>query len=716
VKDAIKPLIILLAVTLLLLAASFGGRWLWYHPGRYTPPEIPTVDPGIVAVATLPPATAEPEPESGDGVVVIDQAHGNNLDVNDLTPLRDRLNRRGVDVELWYGGLTNLKADLRRASAFVVLVPSEGFYVEEREAIVDFVADGGKVLLAADPTRAAYTPSLEDLFWDPGATGISAVPAINSLSGAFDVIFFDDYLYNLENENRNYRNVAFTRFEGSHALTEGLDEVIFFASHSLRTQDRPLITGDADTRSAVRIHETELHAATLSAEERVLALGDITFLTAPYHAYADNDAFLSRIADWLARDERQREELADFPYLLEPPIDLVQINTEVLDPQLIHQGGILQQLFADNGLDLQVRTEAVPEHDTLHVGLFPDYEPIQEILATAGISIVIELNETETDVPAQPEWETPSNEEAENGEAFPPEAPLGVIVIEDIGRIPTQGTTLFVLDRREERTDVVVLAERAQGVAAGVERLVAGALDTCLNVSEAVVVCSTGESLDSDDLGAVSDVGKPEVDQVLILAFDTAFSPGRTSASELQTSLSPDYAVTIWSLADRGLPTDVDLQGYRAYIVDSGDYALEDATIVPLMGRLGPARVMWIGSQILSLPDQEMPREPLTDLRVADAAHALAAGFAEDAIITLGPSESGAPATVISTEDFAEETGIPFVRGPESVENGAPVVVSYADIADPDYRTLFAAFAFYRLPREAQSLFAQNAMGWLMEE
>ncbi len=713
-KNAIKTIAILLAVTLVALAASLGGRWLWYNTDRYTPPEIPTLEPDRISVATLPPATAEPEPELGDGLVVIDRAHGNNLDANDLTPLRDRLTKRGVEVELWYGGLTDLTLKLRRASAFVVMAPTEGFYFEERARIVDFVADGGKVLLAADPTRVAYTPSLEDLLWDPSASAISGVPAINSLANAFDVTFFDDYLYNLEDGTRNYRNIAFTRFDESQALTDGLEEVILFAAHSLQSHGRPLLTGDAGTHSAVRVNETDLQAATLSEEERVLALGDITFLTTRYHTYADNGAFLSHIADWLAEDDRQREALADFPYILEAPVDLVQVNAEVLDPQLINQGGRLQRAFADTGLDLQIRTEPDPAHDALYVGRFPDYEPIQEILATAGISIVMELDGTDADPLGEPKWETPPNVEDENGEPASG-APLGAVVIEDVGRIPTRGTTLFVLDEGVERTAVLVMAEQAQSVVIGVEALMAGQLESCLNVSDAVIVCSTGEALDRDDLGTISDAGKPDVDQILLLAFDTASSPGRTSVRELEAALSPDYAVTTWSLADQGTPTEVDLQGYDAYIVDSGDYAL-DTTLVPLMGDLGPARVMWIGTQILTIPNQEMNREMIVDLQVADAGHPLAAGFAADEVIPLRPSESGVPATVITAEDFGEETGIPFVRGPESVEAGAPVVASYIDEADADYRTLFATFAFYRLPEAAQTAFAQNAAAWLLAE
>jgi hypothetical protein len=567
--------------------------------------------------------------------------------------------------------------------------------------------------MAADPTRAAYSPTMEDLFWDPFAAPVSAVPAINSLSGTFDVIFFDDYLYNLEDETRNYRNIAFTRFDESHPLTEGLEEVIFFAAHSLRSQGRPLITADETTHSAVRINEQDLYAASLSEDGRVLALGDVTFLTTPFHTYADNGLFMSRIADWLAEDTRQRDELADFPYVFETPVDLVQIDAEVLDPQLINQGGVLQQMFADTKLDLRVRTEPDAEHDALYVGRFPDYEPVAEILATAGISIAIDLEGADPDVLAQPEWETPANGETENGEPAPPAAPLGAVLIDEVGRIPTRGTTLFVLDQSEGRTAVVVLAEQAQALSTGVERLMAGELDSCLDVSDRVIVCSTGEALDDADLGTISDAGKPDVDQILLIAFDTAPPPGRTSVPELEASLSANYAVTTWSLMDQGPPSKTDLQGYDAYIVDSGDYAL-DAAVIPLMSQLGTAPVMWTGSQIVSLFEPERSEEPLADLQVADAGHPLAAGLVADEVVTLNPSESGVPATVISAEELDEDIGVPFTRGPESIEAGAPVVASYADLTIPDYRTIFATFAFYRLPEDVQPLFADNAVAWLM--
>ena len=46
-------------------------------------------------------------------------------------------------------------------------------------------------------------------------------------------------------------------------------------------------------------------------------------MIAPYHTVEDNDQFLSNIANWLAIDERRRDDLEDFPYLFGRPVDLV---------------------------------------------------------------------------------------------------------------------------------------------------------------------------------------------------------------------------------------------------------------------------------------------------------------------------------------------------------------------------------------------------------
>jgi hypothetical protein len=159
------------------------------------------------------------------------------------------------------------------------------------------------------------------------------------------------------------------------------------------------------------------------------------------------------------------------------------------------------------------------------------------------------------------------------------------------------------------------------------------------------------------------------------------------------------------------MPTSDDLQGYDAYIYDSGDYAWDDADndVVFAFYALG-LPIMFIGEQVLPPGNMLLPPEPLYDLTVDDGAHPLARGFAEGDTITLGTSYSDQPAVVLSPEDLSEGMHVIFSRGANSPQPGSAVVLTYEDTG---LRMVIAFFAFYRLPLDAQSAFALNAVSWL---
>jgi hypothetical protein len=317
-----------LLLFILLLALPVAVRWFRYERATYKAPEIPQVSTDQIVLPTVAYNPYVDQPVVGEGRVILDLAHGNNLQIDDLTPLRERLSARGVSVQVYDGYSNTLSASLRGATALVVVSPTYEFGAEEQEAIRAFVEDGGRLLLAADPTRAAQTSDdyydLDSIFFPT-----SAVPAANSLANAFGVAYFDDYLYSLSDNAGNYRNVQFSSFDSGQPLTQGLDTVVLFATHSLRGGDTPLLVGDAEIRSNVRTGESGLAAAVLAAEGRVLVMGDMTFLISPYHTTADNDHFLSNLADWLAVDARQWD-LRDFPYLFARPVNVVQTFAERL--------------------------------------------------------------------------------------------------------------------------------------------------------------------------------------------------------------------------------------------------------------------------------------------------------------------------------------------------------------------------------------------------
>ncbi|MCI0826451.1 MAG: hypothetical protein J4N73_01580 [Chloroflexi bacterium] len=473
-----------LLLVLALVALPVSGRLLWFHSGWYQPPEIPEIDESQIALPLPEYRPLADQPLETGGLVVIDLSHNNNLEVDDLTPLWDRLTARAVTIETLDDSSDSLETQLRGAIALLVIAPTSNYTAEERDLIADFVEDGGRLLLAADPTRPVPPEQedeeepldLESIFFPS-----SAVPAINSLANAFGLVYFDDYLYNLVDNAGNYRNVKFTVLSDEHSLTQDLETIVFFAAHSLQTDGLSLVNADENTLSSLRSGETGLTAAALAANGRVLALGDVTALTPSFHTIADNDRFLSNIADWLAAASREWD-LKDFPHLFRGPVDLVQVSEGSLDPRLIARSGTLQELFQQARLTLSLRAAADPDHDTLFVGTFDNVDLVQDYLATAGVAIVLaEADEEE-------------------------EEPQDTIEIEGLGTLGLEGTTLYVVDRSADRVVVVALAEDGEAAIQALERLTSVDFSGCVH-GEGVTVCSTDEV--QEGLGLEADRDEP---------------------------------------------------------------------------------------------------------------------------------------------------------------------------------------------------------------
>ncbi|MCI0805738.1 MAG: hypothetical protein J4N68_02770 [Chloroflexi bacterium] len=473
-----------LLLVLALVALPVSGRLLWFHSGWYQPPEIPEIDESQIALPLPEYRPLADQPLETGGLVVIDLSHNNNLEVDDLTPLWDRLTARAVTIETLDDSSDSLETQLRGAIALLVIAPTSNYTAEERDLIADFVEDGGRLLLAADPTRPVPPEQedeeepldLESIFFPS-----SAVPAINSLANAFGLVYFDDYLYNLVDNAGNYRNVKFTVLSDEHSLTQDLETIVFFAAHSLQTDGLSLVNADENTLSSLRSGETGLTAAALAANGRVLALGDVTALTPSFHTIADNDRFLSNIADWLAAASREWD-LKDFPHLFRGPVDLVQVSEGSLDPRLIARSGTLQELFQQSRLTLSLRAAADPDHDTLFVGTFDNVDLVQGYLATAGVAIVLaEADEEE-------------------------EEPQDTIEIEGLGTLGLEGTTLYVVDRSADRVVVVALAEDGEAAIQALERLTSVDFSGCVH-GEGVTVCSTDEV--QEGLGLEADRDEP---------------------------------------------------------------------------------------------------------------------------------------------------------------------------------------------------------------
>ncbi|MDH3942621.1 MAG: GldG family protein [Anaerolineae bacterium] len=468
-----KDLRRLIIVAIVLLAVPFLFRWDAFRTGSYDPGELPEIDDSAL-IDTLPTyRTYRDEPVEGAGTVIFDLSHRNNTALNDLTPLRDRIVNRGVEI-VDFDEETGFRiSGLRGATALVIPSPTLAYSDLELEAIVDFVNDGGRLLLIADPTRTAELDAGDDLF--AAFFPESAIPAINSLANEFGIVYLDDYLYNLESNQGNYRNVILDHFAPEQALTDGLSSVVMFAAHSIRSDGTPIISGDNNTHSPVRSGESNLSPAVLSEDGQVFALGDITFLTPPFHTIADNDHFMSNLADWLSTAERDWD-LNDFPYLFERPVDVVPFQEGPVDPQFIPLVRDLDEALEETGLSVNIAPQVIGGHDSIRAGSFEDSTAVEDLLSRAGVEIGAEGN----------------------GD---------LIESQDLGVFPADGTTLFLTLHSETEVIIVVMAEDEDSVLAGLEMLLEADFEDCVS-GGAVTLCTDGGDGISGEFGD-GDSGDP---------------------------------------------------------------------------------------------------------------------------------------------------------------------------------------------------------------
>jgi hypothetical protein len=172
----------------------------------------------------------------------------------------------------------NPEEKLTPADTFIVVCPSSEFSREEVETTDNFTSKGGKLLLIADPTRGGN---------------------MNSLSIKFGLLFEPDYLYNMKENENNYRNIFITDFK-ENEITKNVKKIALYTAGSISSADNGIAFVDENTFSSVIESRKKLSPMALAQESRVLTIYDLTFMTEPYNGILDNNQLISNIADWLA--------------------------------------------------------------------------------------------------------------------------------------------------------------------------------------------------------------------------------------------------------------------------------------------------------------------------------------------------------------------------------------------------------------------------------
>jgi hypothetical protein len=488
-----RKAIVYLLIFLLLLAAPTALRYLKFYqlggPERADPPPF---NPENITQVPTPPATEHvDEPEVGEGLVLLDQAHKNNFELAEIAHLDGRLAARGFELQPYEGG--DLGTALRAANALVVISPLESYVDEEIRAVVDFVRRGGRLLLIGDPTRFNVAFDEEDEFNFEILLETDEIP-LNSLANQFDLIFVGDYLYNtLENEG-NFRNIILDEIgDEEDQLLEGLDRLVFYSSHSVQVgpEGESLIDADDNTWSSATDRPGGLALAAASHNRQVLAVGDVHFLMDPYYTVYDNGRFIANIADFLVRTSDRQYVLADFPYFFDDDVDLIYTGSPELGPDAFDEIIIMQDAFRGIAKNLELVAESRAGHDTLYLGLYNQSEQLVEVLASHGISLTIEppvltaaeiraLEDASEGGEEGEEDSAGADEEEQQTEANGPddgetaeedEVEIKQLIHSSLGSIQMSGTALIIFEDGGQEQNVVALAASKEGLEQAIGRL-----------------------------------------------------------------------------------------------------------------------------------------------------------------------------------------------------------------------------------------------------
>lgn len=741
-----KVVLGILALTLLALPSV--GRWLYFYEGSYQPQVVPRPDLASVEAALPEAGTFSDETVSfGRGLILVDLAHANRVTMAELGVLQARLTARNQQLQ----SLTvaeDLPALLRQAKALVVVSPGENWTSDEIEQVANFVAKGGRLLMVTDPSRYDY---LYDE-WDNFLGLDHDIVHINDLAARFGLVFQGDYLYNTSDNEGNYRNIRLNEF-ADDPLLEGVEQLVFYATHSIVTEEEHLVIAAGETRSSASEWNGPLTVAALAAGGAVLGLGDLTFLAESYNAVYDNDRFLANIADWLSDAQRQYD-LADFPFFFQDEVDLVYAGDPLLDGKLLTGGSVLQDFLADQAIRLDVREQADDSRDTIFFGLYDQADEVEPHLAAAEITLLITPTaeiEAEADEEAPLPAATPSlplTQPLTSTLSITPtatplaevEAPAPAkdrVEIGSLGTMIITNTSLLVMERDGQRQVLVVLADKEEGLDNAITRLTEGNLDGCLFhevETSAIALCPYGEA--SSDGGwqeTQPEPGEPAPlptdapteeppeppsepeGTILILAMDQGQGvyDDTTSAAEYQAILEERYDIDVWSTSADGAPDITRLLEYDLVIWTAGDHreALdEDLSNLLLDLVLEGVPVVMSGAYLGDSTSQAVQR----DIQVRDSEHPLAAGFEADEVIPFLAAPSGSEYEVDVLEDFQEgEDVIVFVRGPESEASGAASVAIVEDEIN-GLRLAFLGFPLYLLPDAARARLVWNTVTWLL--
>jgi hypothetical protein len=234
-------------------------------------------------------------------VVVIDDAHNNDVDETQLRPLVNALTSAGHTIRFYRPdrGASGqaLNESLGSADAFVSVAPQQRFGSGEADALAAFTNAGGRVVVAAEPEQRNTASSLLGLTSrGSSATMAEVAPVLSQYRSTAG----SGYLFDLTENVNNHANLPVTP-TGEAALTDGVDRVVVSAATPVTGPNVLLETKATAELSTTR---DDGRYGVLARSGNVAVLGDASLLDPDWAYVADNEVLIGNLADFLVSGDR----------------------------------------------------------------------------------------------------------------------------------------------------------------------------------------------------------------------------------------------------------------------------------------------------------------------------------------------------------------------------------------------------------------------------
>jgi hypothetical protein len=465
-------------ITLAFLVLPMLLRFIWLFPGFAFPRTIATPDYADLKMPVAPVSTPQVEAiKQLGGTVIVDDAHTNQFQPTEIQTLTDALDQRGARV-VFASDESLLASQLKFASSYVVISPSLAFSSDDIRLVRDFVSRGGRLAVFTDATRGQVQ-------YDFSGNPVGNSPDVNNANPVlepFGININGDYLYNLVQNEGNFRNVFFTSF-GKSDLTWGLNKIALYGTHSVETDSGlALFVGDEKTFSSATDSTPPKDsgqgwaAAVLSKDGNVFAAGDFTFLMPPYNTVSDNSTLINNIADFLLSGQR-KDVLADFPYIFnDTTVDILPTSNVQLTAGMTSSLSKLQARLAATNTEIKVIKDNPSDNDLIVLGTYSSSDDLTKYVE-------------------------PFNVKMDDTSEF--------VEIPQLGKIGRSGNGLLLFNHSDKGTTLVLLAETVDDVTTLMDTLSSGDLSGCV-LQGNVGVCSIGFGGSFSEGGTPAPVTTPQ--------------------------------------------------------------------------------------------------------------------------------------------------------------------------------------------------------------